>query len=172
MDEETKKTENNSETPPQGTPASELEQCTKERDEYLNGWKRAKADLINYQKDESKRLETFAKFAALGLIEDFIPVLDSFDLALSVMEKNGTAEKGVYMIRAQFEDVLKKQGLERRPFSKGVPFDPNIHESVGEMESESPPGTLAEEVERGYMLQGRVVRPMRVKLAKPIGDRV
>ena len=143
-----------------------LMQLEKERDEYLNGWKRAKADFINYQKDESKRLEEFAKFAATGIIEDIVPVLDSFDLAIAMMEKQGSAEKGVHMIRSQLEDVLRKQGLERIPFVPGAPFDPRMHESVGEMESVHPPGTIAEEAERGYRLGGRVIRPARVKLAK------
>ncbi len=143
-----------------------LEKCEKDKEEYLNGWKRAKADLINYQKEEAKRLEELLKFGNIDLIRDFIPVLDSFDLALTVLEKEGKAEKGIYMIRAQLEDVLKKRGFERMTVAVGNPFDPNLHESVGEIESGEPAGTIAMEVERGYLLNGRVVRPARVKLAK------
>lgn len=143
-----------------------LDACMKEKDEYLNGWKRAKADLINYQKDEGKRFEEILKFGATDLVKDFIPVLDSFDLALTVLEKEGKAERGVYMIRTQLEDVLKKRGLERVAVSVGAPFDPNLHESIGEVEAGEPPGTIVEEVERGYYLNGRVVRPARVKLSK------
>jgi molecular chaperone GrpE len=161
MDIEEKKNENSVSEDP-----TKQNTCEQEREEYLNGWKRAKADLINYQKEEAKRLEEFAKFSSLRVLEDLIPVLDSFDLAISMMEKEGTTEKGVYMIRTQLEDVLKKQGLERVPFQAGALFDPKLHESVGEIESTHPPGTLAEEIERGYSMQGRVVRPVRVKLAK------
>lgn len=144
----------------------ELEQFKKEREEYLNGWKRAKADLINYQKDEAKRFEELAKFAQAVVIKDLIPVLDSFDLALTVLEKEGRADKGVYMIRAQLEDVMKKNGLERMAVSIGSPFDPNLQETIGEVESEKPSGTVVEEVEKGYLLNGRVIRPARVKIAK------
>lgn len=146
--------------------SEKLEACRKERDEYLNGWKRAKADLINYQRDEVKRFEEVIRISATEMIKDFIPVLDNFDLALSVLEKEGKAERGMYMIRTQIEDALKKRGLERMAVSPGATFDPALHESIGEAESSQPPGTIAEEVERGYYLNGRVVRPARVKLSK------
>lgn len=166
MAEEPKNT--NSESGQNQTPRAEneVEGLKQKLEEYLNGWKRAKADLINYEKDEAKRFEEIIKFGTMEFIRDFIPVLDSFDLALSVLEKEGKVEKGIYMIRAQLEDVLKKRGLERMVTSIGAPFDPALHESVGEVESGEPPGTIAEEIERGYLLYGRVVRPARVKLAK------
>lgn len=143
-----------------------LTACQKERDEYLNGWKRAKADLINYQKDEAKRFEEVLKFGSIDIIKDLIPVLDSFDLSLSVLEKEGKAERGLYMIRSQIEDVLKKRGLEKIVVVPGQKFDPNNHESVSEGESEHPAGSVAEVIENGYLLNGRVVRPARVKLSK------
>lgn len=147
-------------------PADDLAKCQKERDEYLDGWKRAKADLINYKKDEAKRFETIAKFANESLIRDLIIVLDSFDLALSALEKEGKAEKGVYLIRAQMEDILKQNGLERVIVSVGQPFDPALQEAIAEIESDKPSGTVVEEVERGYLLRGKLMRPARVKVAK------
>lgn len=144
----------------------ELKKCQAEREEYLNGWKRAKADLINYQKDEAKRFEEVVKFSNWELVRDLITVLDSFDLAIAALEKDGKVEKGVYMIRSQLEDVLRKKGLERIAVNIGKPFDPSLHEAIGEVASDQPIGTVAEEIERGYLLNGRVVRPARVKLAK------
>lgn len=144
----------------------ELKKCQTDRDEYLNGWKRAKADLINFQKDEVKRLEEAIKFGNWDLVRDLITVLDSFDLAIAALEKNGPVEKGVYMIRHQLEDALRKRGLERIIISTGQPFDPALHEAIGEIESSKPSGAIAEEVERGYLLSGRVIRPARVKLSK------
>ncbi len=167
-DDDTKNTGMNPDAPPKKED-TELERCMKECEEYLNGWKRAKADLLNYQKDEAKRFEEFAKFAAADLMQEFITVLDSFDLAVAALEKEGKVEKGVYMIRAQMEDVLRKRGLERMAVAPGEPFNPSFHESLGEVESEYPPGTVAEEIERGYFLSGRVVRPARVKIAKAKG---
>lgn len=111
----------------------ELKKCQSERDEYLNGWKRAKADLINYQKEEAKRFEEVVKFGNWELVRDLITVLDSFDLAIAALEKDGKVEKGVYMIRAQLEDVLRKKGLERIVVNIGQPFDPSLHEAIGEV---------------------------------------
>jgi len=153
-----------------------LKKLEAERDEYLNGWKRAKADLINYQKDEQKRFEEIVKFSVQDFIKDLVAVLDSFDLALATLEKSAAAEKaengstqltmkGVYMIRAQIEDVMKKRGVERLPDTVGSQFDPALHEAVAQAESDKPEGTVIEEIERGYLLHGKVVRPARVKVA-------
>lgn len=136
----------------------ELEQAKKERDEYLNGWKRAKADLINYQKEEAQRLEDTLKFANSGLVRELIPVLDSFALE----EKHGAKNP----VRGQLETILKKIGLERMSMELGKPFDPNFQEAVAEAESDQPVGTIIEEVEAGYLLNGRVIRPTKVKLSK------
>ena len=140
--------------------------CQKERDEYLDGWKRTKADLINYKKDEAKRFETMIKFSNESLVRDLIIVLDSFDLALMALEKEGKAEKGIYLIRAQIEDILKQNGLERVIISVGQQFDPSLQEAVASVESDKPSGIIIEEVERGYTLHGKLVRPARVKVAK------
>lgn len=149
-----------------GTQQEELEKMQKERDEYLNGWKRAKADLVNYQKDEAKRFQEVMKYGNESLIRELISVLDSFELGISAMERGGGVDKGVYIIKNQLEEVLKKQGLEKIKVSPGNAFDPHLHESLGEMESEYPSGTIAAEVESGYALNGKVVRPTRVKLSK------
>jgi molecular chaperone GrpE len=70
------------------------------------------------------------------------------------------------MIQAQLEDVLRKRGLEIIPVKLGDVLDPAKQESIGEVESEYPSGMIAEEVQKGYIMNGRVVRPARVKLAK------
>lgn len=143
----------------------QLKKCEAERDEYLNGWKRAKADYINKEKDETKRFEEVAKFANKELVRDLITILDSFDLAVSAM-KDGEHSGGFNLIRSQLEDTLKRHGLEQIAVAVGAPFDPGLHEAIAEVESESPPGTVAEEVERGFLFNGRVIRPARVKLSK------
>jgi molecular chaperone GrpE len=144
----------------------DLKKCQAQCEEYLNGWKRAKADFVNYQKDEAKRLEEIAKFGNWELTRDLIAVLDSFDLAIAALEKDGKAEKGVYLIRGQLEDVLRNRGLEKIEVKAGQVFDPAFHEAVGETESDQPGGAVAEEISSGYLLNGRVIRPARVKLVK------
>ena len=146
----------------------ELPRCEKERDEYLDGWKRAKADLANYKKDEAKRFEFFAKFSQEALIQELINVLDSFDLA-SISEEvrsDSKTQKGLYLIRQQLEDILRKNGLERIIISVGSQFNPAREEAIASIESDKPSGAILEEVERGYLLNGKLVRPARVKISK------
>ena len=145
---------------------TELETCKKERDEYLQGWQRTKADYINYKNEEGKRLEDMGRFITEGLIKDMLPALDSFDLALG-HEVGPEIERGILLIRSQVMDVLKKRGVEEIGVKKGQSFDPNHHESIGEEAHDGlESGTIAEVVQRGYILRGRVIRPARVKLVK------
>ena len=144
----------------------ELSKCQREREEYLDGWKRAKAELLNYKKDEAKRLEIVVKLANEGLVNDLLGVLDSFDLGLAALEKEGLAQKGMYLIRSQLEDILKSYGLERIVISRDQAFDPARQEAIVEVESDKPTGTVIEEVGKGYLLNGRVIRPARVKISK------
>lgn len=145
---------------------AELEKTRNEREEYLDGWKRAKAELINYKRDESERLKELARFGNSDLIRDLLIVLDSFDLGLATLDEKAPAMKGFYLIRSQFEDVLKKRGLERVMITAGQIFDPMMHDAAVTTPSDLPEGTIIEEVERGYMLNGRLLRPARVKVAR------
>ena len=147
-------------------PEKKTAELEKQNAEYLDGWKRAKAELINYKKDEAARLENFVKFSNEMLLGDLIPILDSFELSLSVLKDGDPAKKGTEMIKGQLEDLLKKQGLERIKVSKGDVFDTSIAEAIGEMNSGEPPGRIAEEVSGGYKLHGKVIRPARVKISK------
>lgn len=143
-----------------------LEACEKEREEYLNGWKRAKADFINYQKDEAKRAEAIVAFSNESLIWELLAVLDSFNLSLAVLDKeNENVKKGVEIIYFQLEALLKKHGLEQIQ-SIDMKFDPSQHEAMEEVESDKESGTVIEELTKGWKLHGKVIRPARVKVAK------
>ncbi|MDD5710509.1 MAG: nucleotide exchange factor GrpE [Candidatus Colwellbacteria bacterium] len=144
-----------------------IEKLSKERDDFLAGWQRAKADLINYKKDELKRLEEVARFANAEIIFDIIRVLDSFELGLTAMEKLGKVDKGVYLIKGQLEDALRKYGLERVEVKEGDEFDPNLQEAIASIDGNvSQDNRIAEEVERGYTLHGRTLRVPKVKVYK------
>lgn len=143
-----------------------LEEAEAKTAEYLSGWQRAKADFVNYKKDEVQRFEELAKYSVGDMVKEFINVLDSFDLGLAALEKKGPVEKGVYMIKAQMEDVLKKRGLQKISIAPGSVFDPNISEAMTEVESDLPEGTVADEVEPGYKLYEKVLRPARVRISK------
>lgn len=137
-----------------------------QRDEYLKGWQRAKADFINYKKEEMRHLEEVAKYGSEDLIKDLISVLDNFDLGLRALEKSGPVEKGVYLIRSQIEDILKKRGLEKIDLKPGDPFDPAVAEALSEVVADRPPGTIVEEIEPGYRLHDKVLRAARVIVSK------
>lgn len=149
-----------------------LKVCEEEKRGYLDGWQRAQADGINYKKDEGKRLEDLGRFITQSMLQDLLPVLDSFDMALRSLQQpvassqSNQLEQGVLMIRSQLTDIFKKRGVAQIEVTPGEKFDPEKHESIGEVESEKPTGTVAEEVQKGYTLAGRVIRPARVRLAK------
>ena len=143
----------------------ELKKANEERKEYLDGWQRAKADHVNYRKDEAKRLDDIARFVSAGFMSDILPVLDSFDLALGHTEARSETEKGVLLIRSQLLDILKRRGLEMMEVEKGAMFDPEVHESIGDVESDGEEGRVAEVIQRGYRFQGKVLRPARVRIS-------
>jgi molecular chaperone GrpE len=145
---------------------TKLAEAEKQRDEYLAGWQRAKADFINYKKDEMAHLQEAMKYGSEDLIKDLISVMDNFDLGLRAMEKAGPVEKGIYLIRSQIEDILKKRGLEKIEIKVGDVFDPAMMEAMTEVESDLPHGTVVEEIEPGYRLHEKVLRASRVIISK------
>ncbi len=147
------------------TEESELQKLERERDEYLEGWKRAKADFINYKHDESRRVEEMIAFSNKALIYELITVLDSFHIAIT-SHNNAKETKGLSIILGQLEESLKRFGLEKITVTPGVPFDPNTQEAIQEVVSDKPAGTVDEEVSRGYALHNKVIRPARVQVSK------
>jgi len=146
----------------------QIEEMTAQRDEYLAGWQRAKADFINYKKEEASRAVEVARYGSAELIKDLISVMDNFDLALRTLEKAGPVENGIYLIRAQIEDILKKRGLEKVDIKEGDVFDPATAEALAEVASDKPAGIVVEVIEQGYRLYKKVLRPARVIVSKGI----
>jgi molecular chaperone GrpE len=145
---------------------SGLEEMKKQRDEYLAGWQRAKADFINYKKEEFAHLQEVAKYGNEDLIKDLISVIDNFDLGLRALEKAGPVEKGIYLIRSQIEDILKKRGLQKIEVKAGDTFDPATMEAMTEIKNDFPHGAVVEEIEPGYRLHEKVLRASRVIVSK------
>jgi molecular chaperone GrpE len=92
--------------------------------------------------------------------------MDNFDLALRTLEKAGSVEKGIYFIRTQIEDILKKRGLAKVEIKEGDVFDPATAEALAEVASEKPAGAVVEVIEQGYRLHEKVLRPARVIVSK------
>ncbi|MDD5431047.1 MAG: nucleotide exchange factor GrpE [Candidatus Pacebacteria bacterium] len=164
MEENNKQTNNQKPIVDNNEIEERLKKCEQEKEEYLNGWKRAKADYINFQKDEMKRLAEAIKYGNEELIKELLPALDSFDLAIA-SNNDEHFKKGMEIIYSQFEKILSKQGLEQIK-STGEKFDPSVHEAVMEIESDKEPGTIVEEMVKGWKLNEKVIRPAKVKVAK------
>ena len=111
-------------------------------------------------------MEEMARYATEEFIRELIVILDNFDLGLRTLEKAGPVEKGIYMIRSQLEDILRKRGVDKITIKAGDIFDPTVAEAIAEIESEKPQGTIIEEIESGYRLYDKIVRPARVKISK------
>jgi len=146
-----------------------LEECQKVKDEYLAGWQRERADFLNYKKGELERIGEILKYAATGLIFKFLPILDNLELAEKKLPKGLKDDenvKGLLQIKAQFKDILKNQGIEEIE-SLGKKFDPSFHEVVEEVEiKDKESGVVIEEVQKGYQIHGKVLRPAKVKVSK------
>jgi len=153
---------------------AKLKFCEKERAEYLAGWQRAKADLINYKKEQEKKISDYYKFANEGLILEILAVLDSFELALKHKKDDPKTalqfgQDGIQQLYNQLRHILKSHGLEEIK-ALGEKFNPEFHEAVSEAHSEPSrrikEEKVVEEIQKGYKLNGKVIRPSRVKISK------
>lgn len=126
-------------------------------EDYLEGWKRTKADFINYKKDEEKHAANVLKFVKMNFLKKFLPILDSLEEAKK--QKNLEIEA----LSLQITQIFKSEGLEEIE-ALGKVFDPNFHESVGVVESQGEENMVAEELRKGYMVEGEVIRPALVKI--------
>jgi len=148
---------------------TELEECKQKCDEYLNGWKRAKADFVNYKKEEFERVQEVIDYAKASFLESMLPMMDNLEITASKLPeelKNDSNVAGLLMIKTQLEDFLKSHNVE--PFeSVGKKFDPAMHEAVQTVEEkDKESGIILEELEKGYTINGRLLRPAKVKVAK------
>ncbi|HNW96347.1 MAG TPA: nucleotide exchange factor GrpE [Candidatus Paceibacterota bacterium] len=150
---------------------SKLEEAEKMRDEYLAGWQRQKADFLNYQKDTLKQTQEIVKYANEDLVADLLVVLDSFEISVNSLAIEGLTEtekriiQGLELIKAQLEDVLRRKGLKAIE-ALNQQFNPAFHEVMEEVEGNEKPGTIVEEIIKGYEFNGRIIRPSKVKIVK------
>lgn len=150
--------------------AEKLKLCQKEKEEYLAGWQRARADLLNYKKEEAERVRGFIDKAKEEILLEILPILDNFDQAIKKIppEKVDKDEdiKGLLQIRSQLMTFLNKHDISEMKVV-GEKFDPRFHDVVAVEEIENAESdTVIEEVQKGYTIEDRVLRPAKVKLAK------
>jgi molecular chaperone GrpE len=147
---------------------SDLEQLQSERSELVDTLRRVQADFENYRKRVLREQTALVDRATDRLIEQLLPILDSFEGALGAIAR-GTPEvdkllDGVQGIHAQLTSVLEKAGLERIE-ANGAEFDPNEHEAVLQDDGSDEPH-VAETMRTGYKLKGKVIRPAMVKVTR------
>lgn len=146
-----------------------LTQIESERDEYLDTLRRVQAEFENYRKRVIKEQTALVDRATSGLVEQLLPVLDSFELALKNLDSAGSDEiesvrKGLELVYAELLGVLEKAGLSRIE-AEGKPFDPNVHEAVMQEDGDGEP-VVTDVLRTGYTLKGRVLRPAMVKVTR------
>ena len=165
--------ENSAESASSGTaqaeasgPAAELQKLKAERDSLLDRLARAQAEFENARRRASKEQQEFREYAAADAIKSLLPVLDSFERALQVKSDPGDFRSGVELIYKQLQDALAKLGVRAIP-AKGEQFDPRVHEAIEMVEtSDAPDHEVLDELQRGYKIKDRLLRPAMVKVAK------
>ena len=146
---------------------SELEEYKKKADDYLNSWKRTAADFENYKKRQEREAKELIQFAREVTVVKMLPTLEALEQALRHSPQDDKFKiwsEGVIKIVHQLEKVLLEMGIEKIK-SLGEKFNHELHEAV-EMVDGGESGKIIEEVQAGYKLNGKVIRPAKVKVAK------
>jgi molecular chaperone GrpE len=147
----------------------DLKKARTEKEEYLTGWQRSKADYVNLQKDEEAKRKNLKNHTTIGLVEDMLPALDSFDMAFANKEAwekvDANWRAGVEYIQKQFIQALEGYGVSKISHV-GVLFDPTLHESIESIETSDKNNNhrIASVTQSGYKIGEIVIRPARVKV--------
>jgi molecular chaperone GrpE len=146
---------------------SDLATLQRERDDLLDTTRRLQADFENYRKRVAREQSTSVERATEGLLEQLLPVLDSFELAVRNLEGSDVDDnvrKGIELVFAGLTAVMERAGLERIE-ANGAPFDPNEHEAVMQDDGDGEPH-VDDVLRTGWKLKGRVLRPAMVKVTR------
>jgi molecular chaperone GrpE len=142
-----------------------------ERDDLLDTTRRLQADFENYRKRVVREQTALVERSTEGLLEQLLPVLDSFELAVRNLESSDVDEKvrkGIELVYAELTGVMERSGLERIP-AEGAPFDPNEHEAVMQDDGDGEPH-VDDVLRTGWKLKGRVLRPAMVKVTRKTNE--
>ena len=148
---------------------ADLQKLKAERDSLLDRLARAQAEFENARRRASKEQQDFRDYASFDTIKSLLPVLDSFERALQTKSEAADFRSGVELIYKQLQDALSKLGVRRIP-AKGEQFDPRHHEAIELVETaDAPDHEVLEELQHGYKLKERLLRPAMVRVAKNPG---
>jgi molecular chaperone GrpE len=151
------------ETAPDETAEPDLEQVTRERDEYLDALQRLKAEFDNYRKRAAREQVNLTSRAAERLVKELLPVLDDLERALAAADEHEEAklEEGVRLVHRALVDALRKEGLAE--IETDGQFDPHVHEALlSQPDDEKEAGEILDVLQKGYRIGDKVVRPARV----------
>jgi molecular chaperone GrpE len=146
--------------------ASDIDKLKAERDALLDRLARLQAEFDNARKRAVREQQDFREFAAADVIKTFLPILDSFELALKAGGNASDFRNGIELIYRQFQDALQKIGVQ--PIvAVGQVFDPRLHEAIEMVDTtEVPDHHVLEELQRGYKYKERLLRPAMVRVAR------
>ena len=147
-----------------------LQHLQREIEQSKERYLRALADFDNAKKRLEREKDEFSKYASQTIVRELLPIVDSLDQAVEAVDQQADPQaiiKGVHLIHRQLLGLLEKEGVKRIP-TVGEPFDPHRHEAVAQIEAKDgvADNTVMEQVQVGYILHGKVLRPAMVKVAK------
>jgi molecular chaperone GrpE len=146
--------------------SSQLELVKAERDSLIDRLARLQAEFENARRRMAQDQQSFREYASADTIKTLLPVLDSFERALKSSQEKSEFRNGVELIFKQLQDTLTKLGLQPIP-TEGKQFDPHVHEAIEMVDTEDVPDhEVLEELQRGYKLRDRLLRPAMVKVAR------
>ncbi|WP_010270409.1 nucleotide exchange factor GrpE [Paenibacillus senegalensis] len=148
--------------------AGEIAKLRQEAEDNYNRYLRVQADFDNFRRRSRQEKEEFAKYASMKVIEQLLPIVDNFERAMESSKESRDFDalvKGLEMVFRQLDQVFKQEGLE--PIQAvGEPFNPEFHQAIMQVESdEYEEGIVVEEIQKGYKLKDKVVRPSMVKVS-------
>jgi len=147
------------------TVQTEVERLQGERDQLLDRLARLQAEFDNYRKREARERTEYRDYALANTVEQFLPVLDNFQLALRAQGSAEQLRSGVELIIRQMEEIVRSLGVQPVP-TVATQFDPRLHEAIEMVERDDVPDhQILEEVRRGYTLRDRLLRPAMVRVA-------
>jgi molecular chaperone GrpE len=149
------------------TEGGELQKLRAERDTLIDRLARLQAEFENARKRTAREQQDFREYAVSDAVKALLPTLDSFERALQTGAKEKSEFRGgIELIYKQLQDALQKLGLRAIP-AKGEPFDPHLHEAIEMVDTtDTADHQILEELQRGYKLKERLLRPAMVKVAR------
>ncbi len=152
-----------------------LEEAEKLKEDYLRGWQKERAEFLNYQKETERHKGEIIQKANEDIIKDLLNVLDSFDISINSLNIEGLTPteknivRGIELIREQMLNILEQKGLKEIK-ALGEKFNPIYHEALEIVDGDEE-DKIAEEIIKGYELNGKVIRPSKVKVMKKVENK-